>query len=236
MRISTSCLLLFSSAPKKKNLQLTLPSLIFSSLRLAARSKRVEALEQSRHIIESLENIAPETALRFYLDSARTAQVVGDNAQEHTLSYIDRALVRKLLPAQEITTPLSSLTCTLKLWKLTFLTRLERCCCFFLVQTVLDEKITNSRAQLKALVLVISTLYRMAPDLSTSVYERLAAATVFSSSQLLTRGDQCTALCDCTNLFWHEGGRTSPPLYAFSVSFFTTQYLPTRTYFLLWCV
>jgi len=64
-----------------------------------------------------------------------------------------------------------------------------------------EEEIADSRVQFSTLLLIIGTLrcvYRLEPD----NYDTLCSKAVKHAAKLLTRADQCLALCACAQLFW----------------------------------
>jgi len=148
-----------------RSMDLTLPALIFSSLRLAARVRSTEALEQALEIIGALEGTHPERALQFHLDAATVAYKLGEDASSIVRLSLQRAI------------------------------------------ELLDTSVVNSRTQLKVLTLVIHAVITVGPGLVASAYENVCQSIVSASSRLLTRSDQCRALCDATTLFWHEGAQ-----------------------------
>mmetsp|Transcript_13147 Transcript_13147/g.18939 ORF Transcript_13147/g.18939 Transcript_13147/m.18939 type:complete len:466 (-) Transcript_13147:257-1654(-) len=146
----------------EKNLRLTLPSLVFASLRLAFTWMRPEALEQALEMMNCLEEFNPKKALRFYLEMSKAAKSIGGSARGYILHCIEKALL------------------------------------------VLETRIVNSREQLRSLTLITSTTTTVGGSVAAVDYESLCQAVVKAGSQLLTRRDQCTALCDATELFWND--------------------------------
>eukprot|EP01097_Dermamoeba_algensis_P001039 TRINITY_DN1396_c0_g1_i2.p1 TRINITY_DN1396_c0_g1~~TRINITY_DN1396_c0_g1_i2.p1 ORF type:complete len:741 (-),score=198.77 TRINITY_DN1396_c0_g1_i2:515-2737(-) len=72
---------------------------------------------------------------------------------------------------------------------------------------IYEEQISESRAQLRAMQLVIGALRNM-QCFSTENYETLITKTALHSSRLLMKPDQCRAVCMCSHLFWaaHRDG------------------------------
>mmetsp|Transcript_15148 Transcript_15148/g.62085 ORF Transcript_15148/g.62085 Transcript_15148/m.62085 type:complete len:720 (-) Transcript_15148:1212-3371(-) len=146
----------------EKNLRLTLPPLVFASLRLAFSWMSSKALEQALEMINCLEEFNPKKALRFYLEMTKTAKSIGGSARAYVLHCIERAL------------------------------------------EVLETRIVDSREQLRSLTLITSTTTAVGGSMAAVDYENLCQSIVKAGSQLLTRRDQCTALCDATELFWND--------------------------------
>jgi hypothetical protein len=67
---------------------------------------------------------------------------------------------------------------------------------------VFETGVVSGTAQFAALELIIAALASVGPALDAGVYDALAARTVKHSQRLLTRSDQCLALCACSGLFW----------------------------------
>ncbi|KAK4537521.1 hypothetical protein CDCA_CDCA12G3546 [Cyanidium caldarium] len=68
-----------------------------------------------------------------------------------------------------------------------------------------EEEIADSRSQFSSLVLIVGTLGTL-HRLDADNYESLASKAVKHASRLLTRADQCLALCACSTLFSDVGG------------------------------
>eukprot|EP01098_Paradermamoeba_levis_P003435 TRINITY_DN1567_c0_g1_i1.p1 TRINITY_DN1567_c0_g1~~TRINITY_DN1567_c0_g1_i1.p1 ORF type:complete len:801 (-),score=266.26 TRINITY_DN1567_c0_g1_i1:33-2435(-) len=66
---------------------------------------------------------------------------------------------------------------------------------------IYEEEISESRAQLRAIQLIIGTLRSM-QCFSTENYETLITKTAQHSSRLLKKPDQCRAVALCSHLFW----------------------------------
>jgi Vacuolar protein sorting-associated protein 35 len=67
---------------------------------------------------------------------------------------------------------------------------------------VFESGIVTGKSQFTALELIVGTLVKVGGSLEPGLREALAARTVKHSKRLLTRSDQCLALCQCVDLFW----------------------------------
>jgi Vacuolar protein sorting-associated protein 35 len=67
---------------------------------------------------------------------------------------------------------------------------------------VYEESIVTGKTQFVALDLIIGTLVGVRRSLDPDVLETLTRRTVKHARRLLTRSDQCLALCACAYLFW----------------------------------
>ncbi|GJQ15850.1 hypothetical protein GpartN1_g7641.t1 [Galdieria partita] len=74
-----------------------------------------------------------------------------------------------------------------------------------------EQEIADSRIQFSTLLLIIGTL-RTVNRLEPDNYDTLSSKAVKHAAKLLTRADQCLALCACAQLFWTpwlmDGSRT----------------------------
>jgi Vacuolar protein sorting-associated protein 35 len=198
---------LFRGGPNR--IAVTLPPLVMGILRLCRRScyfamkvENVSDLALSRRAmhfavetVDALHAMSPEIALRLYLQVAVTAAVTfsdgrrctgGDMRPSSVPSFDNGALVRDMECIQQHVYQ-----------------NISR------AFEVYESGIVTGKAQFVALELIVGTLVNVDNSLERGLHEALAARTVKHSKRLLTRSDQCLALCQCTDLFWC-GPKRSP--------------------------
>jgi vacuolar protein sorting-associated protein 35 len=76
---------------------------------------------------------------------------------------------------------------------------------------VYEDQITNSREQVKALELMVSSLHATA-QLTSANYDTLATKTTQYAAKLLKKADQASMVLHCAQLFWVRSARTARPL------------------------
>ena len=64
-----------------------------------------------------------------------------------------------------------------------------------------EEEVTDSRAQLAAISLIVGTFERLR-CLGDENHETLRTNCAMSSSRLLKKADQCRSVASCAHLFW----------------------------------
>lgn len=172
---------------------ITLPPLVLATLRMCSRAgvaaanlSMANGLEVARRglhfvveTVDSMRAISPESALRLYLQTAQTAAAVYQRTGTLVAASAgEPAAAHAEGVQQHVDESLSR------------------------AFEVFEAGIVSGRSQFTALELIISSLASVGGALETSVYDSLAGRTVKHARRLLTRSDQCLALCACADLFW----------------------------------
>jgi hypothetical protein len=172
---------------------ITLPPLVLATLRVCARAGVAVAdlslpqglllARRCMHFvaetIDALKSAAPETALRLNLQSSMTAAVVyRRTANVAAASSDDETAVEADNVQQYVYENMSR------------------------AFEMFESGIVSGKAQFAALELIVGALGNVGPALDADVYDALAARTVKHAQRLLTRSDQCLALCASSGLFW----------------------------------
>ncbi|CAK9148309.1 unnamed protein product [Ilex paraguariensis] len=141
-----------------KRLPFTVPSLVFSSLKLVRRLQGQDGDVVGEETIETLSSVpSPELALRLYLQCAEAA----NDCDLEPVAYE-----------------------------------------FFTQAFVLyEEEVTDSKAQVTAIHLIIGTLQRM-NVFGVENRDTLTHKATGYSAKLLKKPDQCRAVYACSHLFW----------------------------------
>lgn len=177
----------------KTRIPITLPSLVLASLQLCSSAglaastlsmpHGLDLARRSLHFtvetVETLRTVAAHTALRLYLQISMTAAFV----------YKQTRIVVAATAADSIGDDAD----VVQQYVYETLSRAFE---------VFETGIVSASSQFTALELLIAALSTVAPALEDEVYDALALRILKHAQRLLTRSDQCLALCACSNLFW----------------------------------
>lgn len=177
----------------KTRIPITLPSLVLASLQLcssaglaASTLSMPNGLDLARRslyftveTVETLRTVAAHTALRLYLQISMTAAFVWKQT--------------RIVVAATAGDSIGDDADVVQQYVYETLSRAFE---------VFETGIVSASSQFTALELLIAALSTVAPTLEDEVYDALASRIVKHAQRLLTRSDQCLALCACSSLFW----------------------------------
>jgi hypothetical protein len=201
---------LFRGGPDR--ISVTLPPLVMGILRLCRRScvfaMKVEnssnlalsrrSMDFAVETVDALYATSPEIALRLYLQISVTAAITYSEAKQCTGDDMQ--------PPSEPGFDTGKLMQDMDFIQQHVYQNISR------AFEVYESGIVTGKAQFVALELIVGTLVNVGNSLEPGLREALASRTVKHSKRLLTRSDQCLALCQCTDLFWCGTTRRSPLL------------------------
>lgn len=177
----------------KTRIPITLPPLVLASLFLCtsaglavSKLSMPNGLDLARRCllftvetVDTLRGVAAETALRLYLQISMTAAVVCQQTRTVAAATAGDSTVDDADTVQQ--------------YVYETLSRAFE---------VFETGIVSAESQFTALELLVAALATVAPALENEVYDALSSRTVKHAQRLLTRSDQCLALCACSGLFW----------------------------------
>eukprot|EP00871_Galdieria_phlegrea_P003244 jgi/Galph1/3920/GphlegSOOS_G2602.1 len=156
---------------------ITLPPFVFSCLRLAHRRYQESTVPGNQEVDQEL------TAQHIFEFVLETLSVLCESDAVASLRlYLQGALTISQCP---------------------FSSHRDTLLYEFFAQAYLlyEEEIADSRQQFSLLLLIVGTL-RSVGCLDADNYDTLSSKAVKHAAKLLTRADQCLALCACSHLFW----------------------------------
>ncbi|TYI27784.1 hypothetical protein ES332_A05G200200v1 [Gossypium tomentosum] len=191
-----------------KRLPFTVPSLVFSALRLVRQMQGQEGdivgeevpatpkkiFQLLSQMIEALSAVpSPELALRLYLQCAKRFTMPA--CKEYEISDVSRCIQEESALHVTRFRVMAANGCDLEYVAYEFFTQ---------VFVLYEEEIANSKAQVTAIHLIIGALQRM-NVFNVENRDTLTHKTTGYSARLLKKPDQCRAVYACSHLFWVDG-------------------------------